>query len=203
MDKRFVGNDIELVERCIRKDLVAWAQLVKKYSALIHVAIVNRLKAHGLVLAHQDIEDIRQNVLSLLWEGDKLQGVRNRASIAYWLAIVSGNEAMQYAKKRRLSLPGQPASIFDKAEPDKLAEVVPANTLKPSDSLIRDELSKRVEEILETLPEKERLVIKFDLFHDKKHYEIADILGLPPGTVSSYIKRAKEKLRTGLKDFLQ
>jgi len=201
VDKISRANDIEMVERCVQKDLIAWAQLVKKYSRLIYVSITNRLKAHGLVLSHHDIEDIRQNVLAGLWEGGKLQAVRNRASIAYWLAIVSGNEAMEYARNRRLYEAGQPASALEKMEQDELAEIVPSRAQKPSDALIKDELSNRIDEALETLPDKERLIVKLNLLHDKKYHEIADMLGMPPGTISSYIKRAKEKLRNVLKDF--
>ncbi|MBN1526709.1 MAG: sigma-70 family RNA polymerase sigma factor [Candidatus Omnitrophica bacterium] len=200
MDKGTRASDSELVERCIEKDLTAWAQLIKKYSRLIYVSIVNRLKAHGISLSHHDIEDIRQNLLAGLWEGDKLQGVRNRASIAYWLAIVSGNEAMEYAGSRRLYGAGQPASAIEKMEQDELAEIVPSLAQKPSDALIKDELSNRIEEAFETLPDKERLIIKLNLLYDKKYHEIADMLGMPPGTISSYIKRAKEKLRSELKD---
>jgi predicted transcriptional regulator len=45
-------------------------------------------------------------------------------------------------------------------------------------------------------------MIELHLTHDKRYDEIADLLGVPQGTVSSYIKRARERLKTAIKDFL-
>ena len=80
-------------------------------------------------------------------------------------------------------------------------ELIPSTGLNPSDELAKNELSKKIEEAVDALPTKEKLIIKLNLIYEKKYDEIAKILNLPKGTVSSYIKRAKEKLRCALKDF--
>ena len=194
-------DDLSLVEACIKRDIGAWSVFVKKYSGLISISIKNRVKRYGIALSGEEIEDIRQDVLGLLWKEKKLEDVRNRANITYWLAVVSGNVAIGYLRKKHTDCPVRTISIFDKINEKEVAELLPSPGPGAADELSKNELSGRIEETIESLPQKEKLVIKLELFHGKKYHEIADILNLPPGTVSSYIKRAKEKLRQELKDF--
>ena len=82
-----------------------------------------------------------------------------------------------------------------------MIQLIPSTQRDPIDELTRNELSRKIDTAIELLPSKERLIIKLHLLHEKKYEEISDILNIPYGTVSSYIKRTKEKLRTALKDF--
>ena len=194
-------DDSKLVEACINKDLLAWSAFIKKYSGLIFISIANRLKIHGLSLPRQDAEDIRQNILAALWKDGKLENVKNRRDISYWLSAVSGNAAVEYARRKRLFGPARILSIFDKIDEKEFADFAQSDQLAPADELARDEVSKKIEDAVESLPAKEKLIIKLNAFYDKKYHEIAEMLNMPKGTVSSYIKRAKEKLRKKLKEF--
>ena len=198
--KRQPANDAELIERCIKKDLAAWSIFVKKYSGLIHVAIANRMKKHGIFVSPADIDDIRQNVLTAIWKENKLETIASRQNVAYWLAIVSGNEAIAYARRRRFQEPSPLISLSAKIAEKELEDLLPSTAHGSADRIVQDELSKRIDEAIESLPHKEKLVIKLNLMHDKKYHEIANMLNLPPGTISSYIKRARQKLKERLKD---
>ena len=194
-------DDLSLVEACIKRDLAAWSYFVKKYSNLISISIKNRVKRYGIALPGQEIEDIRQDVLGLLWKERKLEDVRNRANITYWLAVVSGNMAIRYLRKKHTDCPVKTISIFDRINEKEVAELLPSSGTLASDELSKNEISGKIDDAIESLPQKEKLIIKLELLHGKKYHEIADILKLPRGTVSSYIKRAKETLRKNLKDF--
>lgn len=195
------GDDSKLVDMCIAGDLIAWSQLVNKYSSLIYASIGNRLKKYGFTLPAQDIEDIRQNVLSLLWKDKKLEHVKNRIDISYWLAIISGNTAVQFLRNNKNLNPSRLLSLSQKVDDRELSELISSGKAGSLEELARDEILGKVEESIELLPDKEKLIIKLNILHDKKYDEIAQILDLPKGTVSSYIKRAKEKLRESLKEF--
>ena len=175
-------------------------QFVKKYSKLIYTAIERRLRSCGLALGHEEILDIQQDLLTSICEGKKLDKIQNPDSIPYWIAIVSGNAAMQYMRNRRRIEPEKPVSLSDKIGETELIELIPSSGLSPSEELGKDELSERIDDAMASLPAKEKLIIKLNLLHNKKYKEIADILNLPKGTVSNYIKRAKEKLKKHLKE---
>ena len=194
-------DDTILVEGCIKKDLVAWAELIKKYSNLITISIETRLKNYGFSLPIHDIQDIRQNVLASIWDENKLEGVKNRKNITYWLAIVSGNAAIEYVRKSRKAAPAKPVSLFERLDERGLIELMPSAQLNPTDELIRNELSNKLDETIERLPVNEKLSLKLNLMHDKQYSEIAEILNMPIGSVASYVKRAKERLRRALREF--
>lgn len=195
------GDDAELINACVRKDEQAWAHFLARYSGLMLTAIGNRLRKYSIVFKTEDVRDIHQSVLALLWESGKLADIRDMRSMRYWLAVVSGNMAMEYARKKRLYDKVKTVSIFDKLDEMDLADTLPSTAHTPFEEMARAEDAARINEAIESLPVKERLIFKMNVLHNKKYAEIADMLGLPAGTVSTYIKRAKEKLKKYLKYF--
>lgn len=194
-------SDISLVEGCVKGDLLSWSALIKKYSHLITVSINNRLRKYGFNLPHEDIEDIRQEVLKSLWKDGKFNGVRNRRNISYWLSIVAGNEAIKYMRNKRNMDELRPISIFENLGENNLEELIGSGQASPSEEVERMDIAERIESEINSLPAKEKLVMKLNILYDKKYDDIADILNMPAGTVSSYIKRAKEKLKKKLQQF--
>lgn len=199
-DEKHPENDRYLVEVCIKKDISAWSRLVKKYSRLICISIENCVKKYGLSASSRDIEDIKQNILTDIWKNNRLESITNRDDISYWISIVSGNAAIEHFRSREVRQARRATSLFDKIGSKELHEILPSETANPRDELIRAEASDRIDEAIESLPEKERLMIKLHLIHNKKYREIAEILSVPKGTVSNYIKRAKDKLKETLKN---
>jgi RNA polymerase sigma-70 factor (ECF subfamily) len=200
LDIAALKDDKSLLEGCVDRDEAAWSELVKKYWELIGLAIECRLKKYGFKPAQHDIDDIRQDVLVSIWEDGTLSDVKKSSSLPYWLATVSGNAALDHMKDRKWRDPPRSISLSDRKDGLELADIIPSGKPHTCDELARRELLIRAEESIESLPFKEKLIIKLHLLHDKRFHEIADILKIPEGTVSSYVKRAKEKLRDLLKD---
>lgn len=193
-------NDQYLIEACLKKDLIAWSVLVKKYSGLVYISIENRLKKYGLDTSLHDIEDIRQDIFSDIWKNGKLLHITNRDDISYWIAILSGNAAMEHYRSREARQSRNTVPLCHKIDEEELNEIFPSDIPGPNDELARAETEERIDLAIESLPASEKIMIKLHLIHDKKYHEIAEFLGVPKGTVSSYIKRAKEKLKEALKD---
>jgi RNA polymerase sigma-70 factor (ECF subfamily) len=192
-------SDRYLVEACLKRDLVAWSVLVKKYSGLIYVSIENRLKKYGLEASIRDIEDMRQNIFSDIWKDDKLSHITNRDDISYWIAVLSGNAAVEHFRSRSARRLRSTVPLSHKIGEEELNEILPSGIPGPDDELARVETEDRIDLAIESLPASEKIMIKLHLIHDKKYHEIAEFLGVPKGTVSSYIKRAKERLKEALK----
>jgi len=195
------GSDRTIVEGCINKDLICWDALISKYSRLIYISIEKRLKKYGFMLPPHDIEDIRQNVLAAIWKEGKLKNVSNRDDVSYWFSIVAGNAAMTYIRKPEIRNSNKLLSL-DKRKDDKNAyDILASDTLGPDGHILRDELEEKIDKYIRGLSSNEKIIIKLTLFHEKKQHEIAEMTGLPEGTVSSCIKRVKDKLKGHLRDF--
>jgi RNA polymerase sigma-70 factor, ECF subfamily len=202
MGKRQFDDNIHLIRSCIAKDHSAWDFFTKKYSSFILSSAGNRLRKYGIHPKTDDLGEIQQNVLSLLWESGKLAEIRNPESREYWLAVVSGNAALQYMKKQARITRLAPVSLSEIAGDTELAELLPSETFTPAQEIDRSALTGKIDEAIESLPPKERLVLKLNMLHGKKYEEIALIMALPRGTIASFINRAKEKLRKKLRDYV-
>jgi len=64
--------------------------------------------------------------------------------------------------------------------------------LSPADRYQRE---TELEEAIRTLPSELRTVFELSYWHDLRHVEIAEALGVPVDTVASRFSRAKERLR--------
>jgi RNA polymerase sigma-70 factor (ECF subfamily) len=202
MDTACFEDDASLIRSCIGRDPSAWDFFVKKYSGHIQASIEYRLRKYCIKLRVEDIKEIQQNVLSLLWEGGKFTEIRNPESIKYWLAIVSGNTAVQYMRRQKQLDRLACASLSEKIGGMELVEMIPSGALTASQELDRSELIEMMEEAIESLPAKEKLALKLNLLYDKKYGEISGIMSIPPGTVSNCINRAKERIRKKLRDYV-
>jgi RNA polymerase sigma-70 factor (ECF subfamily) len=191
-----------LIEACIKKDLASWAGLVKKYSGLVYASIENRLKKYGMDASSHDIEDIKQDIFTDIWKNEKLSNITNRDDISYWVAVLAGNAAMEYFRAKDARQSKKNISIYSKIGEQDLGELIPSGKINQNDELARAEAESRVDDLIETLPREEKIMIKLHMMYNKKYREIADIMGVPKGTVSSYIRRAKEKLKEELKDIV-
>jgi len=201
MRKNRPMDDRTLVEACINKNLDSWSLLISKYSGLVNIAADCRLKKYGFTLPKEDIEDLRQNVFTAIWQEGKLKNVAHLDNISHWIAMVAGNMAINYVRKssNRDALKAVP--IDGKFKGKDLAGLLPSRPLRAEDDTSEAELGRKIDSAIRRLPCREKLIIKLHLFHGKKYEDIAEILNLPNGTVSSYVKRAKEKLKVALKDF--
>lgn len=202
MDKDHFDDDVHLIRSCIAKDHSAWDFFTKKYSRLILSSISNRLRKYGIYPKTDDLREIQQDILSLLWESGKLAEIRNPESLKYWLAVVSGNIALQYMKKQARITRLVPVSLSETIGDTELVELLPSGTSTPSQEIDKSELAGKIDEAIESLPVKEKLILKLNMLHGKKFEEIALIMALPRGTVSNCVTRAKEKLRKKLRDYV-
>ena len=184
-----------LIEACVGRDETAWARFVAKYSPLITGSAIRCLRKCAFQVPLNEVEDIRQEVLSSIWKDGKLSRLKDRSSVAPWLAIVTVNTVINYIKKMGLGTPAGPLSFFGRTRSMELAETLASPGDGPGEGLLRKESSGKLDGAIEKLPYKEKLIMKLFLFHDKKYHEIAGMLGMPKGTVSSHIKRARERLR--------
>jgi RNA polymerase sigma-70 factor (ECF subfamily) len=197
MDKK---SDRYLIEACLKKDLAAWGSLVNKYSALVYVAVENRLKKYSIPALNQDIEDIRQNIFSDIWKNDKLSRITNRDDISYWIAILSGNAAVEHFRSAEARRIQNTVPILREMYDKDMNEIFQSGIPGPNDELARAETEDKMNSAIESLPGREKVMLKLNLIHGKKYHEISELMGVPAGTVSSYIKRAKEKIRAALKN---
>ena len=130
-------------------------------------------------------EECTQEVMATLWRKAHMFDP-SRASAATWIFTIARNRKIDALRKQRRPEP-EDLPWGPEAEPDQ-AEAI---GLKQE----TEQLAVAIKE----LPEKQRILVEQAYFGDLSHSEIAEITGLPLGTIKSRIRLALERLRHAMK----
>ena len=142
-----------------------------------HMDMVFRL-AFNYMKSASDADDVTQNVLLRLLKNGKPFASGEHAR--YWLVRVTVNECRRALRSpwRRVGDIGEYAESLQFETPE------------------HSELFYAVME----LPEKYRTAIYLHYYEGYSTKEIAEIIGVPAATVRTRLRRAREQLKTGLKE---
>lgn len=140
----------------------------------------------------EDAEDLAQEAIVRAYDAfDRFDGSNFKAWI---LRIVTNLYINKYRQRQRGP---QLASIED----DGILEPVSDSGTEP-DRLLLDELvGAEVEEALSRIPDDFRMTVLLSDIEGMSYQEIADISGVPIGTVRSRLARGRSMLRKQLMDF--
>jgi RNA polymerase sigma-70 factor (ECF subfamily) len=188
------GNPEEfaLVQRCVAGDLEAWRELTRRYGALVAHAVRNVLQR---VLKHADpsaVDDAAQSVwLSLCADNcRRLRGFQMKSALSTWLTVLSSRKALDYIRTEMRK--GALRTVHLDGEDRDLVKELRAPETEERFSL--DDVFV-LHEALEKLGEEDRLILKMYYLDGLSYRSIAETLRVAPNTVSSYILRAREKLK--------
>jgi RNA polymerase sigma-70 factor (ECF subfamily) len=142
-------------------------------------------RVSGLVrrmLDSGDAEDVTQDVFVRAWE--KLHTFRGEAAFGTWLHRLAVNVVLG----RRKTVGGERKRFHDNPE---VLELVPSRQVAPEHGL-------DFEEALSRLPDGARRVFLLHDVEGYRHEEIAQLLGIVPGTSKSQLHHARMALRKHL-----
>lgn len=126
-------------------------------------------------------EECTQEVMATLWRKAHLFDPA-RASVATWIFTIARNRKIDALRKQRRPEP-EDLTWGPEEEPDQVEAIG-----------LRQE-TEQLADAIKALPEKQRELIEKAYFGDLSHSEIADVTGLPLGTIKSRIRLALDRLR--------
>ena len=190
MAKRF-SSDEALVAACVEGRKDAWDAFVERFSKLIYWSIRKTLEASGSRGKAGIIEDVFQSVFEKLLEREELVRLRNLKSIAKFLSVMACRETLD--KMRRSSVLGKNFLSSDSTVLEGTADKVFSSN--PSHRAVSNETEALLEEVLDRLSTKERACVELHYLDGKTHREIGELMGLSQDTVSTVVRRTKDKLQ--------
>ena len=165
-----------------------------------YVLIVERYKdkllnfVYRYLGSYDDSEDIVQEALIKVYINKHLY--REIAKFSTWIYTIAINLARtKLAKNKKYNT----LSLSNVHESDDDFDI-PDTAFLPDTNADSKIQSKFIQDALNQLPENYRKLIVLRDIHDFSYEEIADMEGLPMGTVKSRINRGREKLQELLKD---
>ncbi len=149
--------------------------------------LVERLQAKVFRFAwsfvHDDAlaEDLAQECLVKVWRA--LPSFAGRSSLSTWVFVICRNTCLSEVRRRGR----RPTVSVD--DPDVSGEV--QNLLADPTDAIEPGGSMDIQAILSQLPEHYRQVLELFYLEQRSYDEVAVLMGLPIGTVKTYLFRAR------------
>jgi RNA polymerase sigma-70 factor (ECF subfamily) len=156
----------------------------------LYDATVGKLYALATTLVRhaEDAEEVVCETYTQAWETAATYDPA-RATALGWLLMMCRSRALDLLRKRRAR--GQPSDI---AGLERHADAGNA----PEEMLALMQQSSRVHAALSGLSSERRQLVSLAFMRDLSHQEIAELTGMPLGTVKSHLRRALAQLREHL-----
>ncbi|MCA9157866.1 MAG: RNA polymerase sigma factor [Planctomycetales bacterium] len=165
--------DDGLIARAAAGDRAAQAAIYESYGGRVYQTVWR-------IVGDNDAADVMQDVFVHLF--GKLSSYRRDSAFSTWLHRLVVNEALQHLRRRKQqALKTLPLSRYDLAAKDQA----------PHSREVLDLLTVALDMIDPEL----RLVFQLKVIDELSYAQIAEIVGIPEGTVGSRLNRARRELR--------
>lgn len=185
-------SDAELVQRVLAGEEDAFAEVVRRWEPKL------RAYVGQIVKSPEEARDLVQEAFTRAWSN--LNQYNQTFRFSTWLFRIAHNLAIDQLRRRRQPLVSLDASGDEEGS---------ARALDPADSrrgplaeLANRELAEALAREIDNLPTAYRELVTLRHFVGLAYTEIAELKGLPLGTVKNKLFRAHSVLREALRPYL-
>nr|WP_311490040.1 RNA polymerase sigma factor [uncultured Alloprevotella sp.] len=136
-----------------------------------------------ITLDSAEAEDVTSDTLIKVW--NKREELRGVESIEAYCMTVCRNLALDRHEKKEAQNLSLEANEIDAAD----------NSFTPDEQLERDEKLRKVHELFNQLPERQRTIMQLRDIEEKSYREIATIMGVSEEVVKVTLFRARQAIR--------
>ena len=141
-----------------------------------------------MVIDHDATNDLLQNTFIKAWSS--IDHFRGDARLSTWLYKIAVNETLTYIARERarneVSIDSDDAFLV--------------NDLAADPNFDGNELQLKLQQAINTLPEKQRLVFNMRYFDDMRYEDMSEILGTSVGALKSSYHHALKKIEQFFSD---
>jgi RNA polymerase sigma-70 factor (ECF subfamily) len=173
-----------LLARARQGDLAAFEEVVRRYQRRVYGVALRIVRAHDVA------DDVAQEAFVRAWRSlDRFDLGR---PFGPWVCRIAANLAVNHVRSPRAREEGLPEGHAEtpSADPGPLAAVLDAEARRVLDGAVAG------------LSPEQRAVFVLRAVEEMSYAEIAEALGISPGTVMSRLFRARERLAKALAPYL-
>lgn len=188
-------DERSLIRAAQRGDSIAFEQLVRSYDATV------LRMAYNLLHSEEDARDIYQEAFLRVYK--KLPEFRFDSAFSTWLYRIVANLCLDQIRKRKVRKEENSSVDTESGEMDRL-QFIPESRAEtdPQRRLMSTEVSERIQEVLNTLSPRERLVFEMRHYQGMRLRAIGESLGVTEEAAKNCLFRATQKMRAALGDFV-
>lgn len=161
---------------------VAFKKLLADYKERLYWHI------RKIVITHEDANDVLQNTFIKVFENiDKFKGNSN---IYTWMYKIATNESLNFLVKKSKQLGISNQELIEKRT-DKLESDVYFDG---------DEMQLKLQKVISTLPEKQRLIFNMRYFEEMKYEKMSEVLETSVGGLKASYHHAVKKIKSKINE---
>ncbi len=185
-------SDAQLVTRAQSGDEQAFAELVRRHSALVFRLAVSILGREFI----PEAEDVTQEVFLKVHHA--IGSFRGESEFRSWIYRITFNQAVNLKERVRFRSPHGDETVLHEMPStgpgaDRQVEVAQRDRALA-------ECIRTLPECIRTLPEVYQSALRLYYWLDAGVDEVAELLDVPPNTAKSYLHRARQLLRAMLRE---
>jgi RNA polymerase sigma-70 factor (ECF subfamily) len=186
------ATDPELVNYARSGSEQAYRELLGRYQRPVFSLV------YRMVRDREQAEDIAQETFIKVF--NNIERYDSRYKFSSWIFKIASNLAIDTLRKKELatvSIDGsRHAETADEIESTRIT--VESRDENPEEALLAKELGAELEQAIGALRAEYRTAILLRHVEGRAYEEIAEVMGIPLGTVKTYIHRARGELREAL-----
>ncbi|MGH9409968.1 MAG: sigma-70 family RNA polymerase sigma factor [Vicinamibacterales bacterium] len=184
------GREASLIQRCAASEEDACAELVNEHQRMVYQLSFNLLSDHNEAL------DLSQEVFLRVFR--TIHRFRGQSSLRTWIYRIVVNQARNRQRWWRRRHRAQQVSLDQHVQDHgDLPETIDRG---PDRLVAQKQLAERIRIALDGLPFDQRTAVVLREIDGLSYDEIGFSLGIAVGTVKSRLARARQGLRTQLRD---
>ena len=179
-------GDGELVRSAIAGREAGFEELVRRYQRPIAAYVYRMVGDYDAAL------DLTQEVFIKVY--NSLTRYRSEFKFSTWIYKIAHNAAIDYLRRHTV----REQTLCSSIDGDRREISIESRRLTPEQESERRERRSEIESVVQLLPAAYRELIALRHSHDLSYDEIAEVTGLPLGTVKNRLFRAREAMRDQL-----
>jgi RNA polymerase sigma factor (sigma-70 family) len=187
-------QDLELVRRAQKGDLVAYDELIRRYQDRIYATV------YHMTSNHEDANDLAQEAFIKGFQA--LKSFKGDSSFYTWIYRIAVNKTINFLKQRknRTHMSLNDLDFSAENDPDLVALI---SDKTPRRDINLAELQEKLNAAMQKLSPVHRMVVTLHDVQGLSHEEIGKIIECNIGTVRSRLFYARQQLQAYLSDYLK
>ena len=178
-------KDLDLVEKAINGDQLAYAELMDRYRESIYFMMLKMVKNTD------DADDLTIEAFGKAF--NRLEQYSPSYAFSTWLFKIASNNCIDFIRKKRIKVTSMDTGIkTDDGETifiDSKSE-----SRDPEESLEHKQKVQHMRDVVSKLKPRYRILVEKRYFEELSYEEISEELNLPLGTVKAQLFRARDFL---------
>ena len=177
------NDDVQLIQRVLDGDEIAFSALVKKYQRSVHALAWRKVGDFHIA------EDITQETFLKAYQ--KLSTLKEPQSFASWLYVITANQCKAWLRQKRMwtqSLEDTSSAQLEKA-------TYSGHIIAENEQMTAETQREVVKKLLAKLQESDRTVITLYYLGGMTYEEISKFLGVSEAAIRNRLYRARRRLK--------